>query len=337
MKVVLIIFLKMFRFRSTQTGNLALQAETAGAKTTFLNLLLGKYEYQGTISTSVNFEYFPFDVPDPSQNTLQIAKNIAGNVPLWELKRELLILQLSEDVLDRPFCTLSCGEQTKVLLASLFLKENRFLLIDEPTNHLDMNARKLISRYLNDKRGFILVSHDRAFLDSCIDHILSINRTNIEIQKGSFSSWHHNKQLQDNYELSENERLKKDMIRLQSAAKRTTAWSDKVEKTKYDTLNSGLRPDRGYIGHRAAKMMKRAKGIEARRETATEEKSKLLKNIESAEKLNLKPIPYFTDRLCSLRDVSIHYGENTVCENIDFTIRQNDRIALCGRNGSGKI
>jgi lincosamide and streptogramin A transport system ATP-binding/permease protein len=73
-----------------------------------------------------------------------------------------------------------------VLLAALFLKENSFLLIDEPTNHLDLHARKLVSDYLNDKSGFILVSHDRAFLDNCVDHILAINKTNIEIQKGNF-------------------------------------------------------------------------------------------------------------------------------------------------------
>ena len=56
--------------------------------------------------------------------------------------------------------------------------ENSFLMIDEPTNHLDMTARKLVSDYLNTKSGFILVPHDRTFLDNCVDHILSINKTN---------------------------------------------------------------------------------------------------------------------------------------------------------------
>ena len=64
-----------------------------------------------------------------------------------------------------------------------FLKENSFLLIDEPTNHLDAHGREIIRNYLNQKSGFILISHDRAFVDGCVDHILSINNTNIEIQK----------------------------------------------------------------------------------------------------------------------------------------------------------
>ena len=152
-------------------------------KTTFLNLLLKKYEYSGTISSSVPFEYFPYEVTDKEQLTTDVISSVYYDFQQWQLMRELNLLQVSEDVLYRPFDTLSNGEQTKVLLAALFLKENSFLLIDEPTNHLDVNARKIVGDYLNSKKGFILVSHDRNFLDSCVDHILSINRNNIEIQR----------------------------------------------------------------------------------------------------------------------------------------------------------
>ena len=305
-------------------------------KTTFLNLLLGKYEYKGSISASVGFEYFPFTVPDKSKNSLEVAQDGAGTFMLWELKRELSLLEVDEDVLYRPFGTLSSGEQTKVLLAALFLKENSFLLIDEPTNHLDMNARKLVSRYLNGKKGFILVSHDRAFLDGCIDHILSMSRTTIEIQKGNFSSWYENKARQDQFELAQNEHLKKEIKRLQSAARRTSGWSNQAEKAKHGIRIGGLRPDRGRIGHKAAKVMKRATSMEERRQTAVKEKSKLLKNIENTDSLRLNPLPYFSSRLVTLQDISILYGEKTVCGHVNFTVEQGDRIALCGKNGSGK-
>ena len=201
-------------------------------KTTFLNLLLKKYEYSGTISSSVPFEYFPYEVTDKEQLTTDVISSVCYDFQQWQLMRELNLLQVSEDVLYRPFNTLSNGEQTKVLLAALFLKENNFLLIDEPTNHLDVNARKIVGDYLNSKKGFILVSHDRNFLDSCVDHILSINRNNIEIQKGNFSSWLANKEAQDNFERNENEKLKKDIKRLSNAAKRTSDWSDKAESRK---------------------------------------------------------------------------------------------------------
>ena len=85
------------------------------------------------------------------------------------------------EVLYRPFETLSNGEQTKVLLAVLFAKENAFLLIDEQTNHLDLDTREIVMAYLKKKKGFLLVSHDRYFLDGCVDHILAINKEGIEI------------------------------------------------------------------------------------------------------------------------------------------------------------
>ena len=305
-------------------------------KTTFMNLLLGKYDYSGTISAHVQFDYFPFPVENKENNTMDVIADVHPDYVHWELMRELSLLGVSEEVLYRPFDTLSNGEQTKVLLAALFLKENSFLLIDEPTNHLDMHARKLVSNYLKSKSGFILVSHDRSFLDNCVDHILSINRTNIEVQKGNFSDWWENKQRQDNFELAENEKLKKDIKRLSESAKRTSHWSDEVEKTKNGTRNSGSKVDKGYIGHKAAKMMQRSKSIEQRQHSAIDEKSKLLKNIEKQDSLKISQLAYHKNQLVELDNVSISYGENEVCKNVSFSIQQGERIALSGKNGSGK-
>ncbi|SDG66166.1 Lsa family ABC-F type ribosomal protection protein [Desulfosporosinus hippei] len=305
-------------------------------KTTFLKLLLGNYEYSGKISASVSFEYFPFKVKNKEINTLDVINDIFPDYLHWKLMREFSLLEVSEEVLYRPFASLSLGEQTKVLLAALFLKENSFLLIDEPTNHLDMTARKLVSEYLKTKSGFILVSHDRAFLDNCVDHILSINKADIEIQKGNFSSWWNNKKRQDSFELAENEKLKKDINRLSNSAKRTNNWSQEVEKTKNGTTNSGSKLDKGYVGHKAAKMMKRSKSIESRQQSAIAEKSKLLKNIEEADSLKISQLAYHKNQLVELEAVSVSYGKTMICNDISFTIEQGDRIALIGKNGSGK-
>ena len=305
-------------------------------KTTFLNLLLGKYKYQGTISHNSCFTYFPFLVEDDTVDTLSIVENIYPNYVDWELFRELSLLEIEPSVLYRPFYTLSSGEQTKVLLATLFLKENSFLFIDEPTNHLDVRGRELVADYLNSKKGFILVSHDRHFLDGCIDHVLSINKANIEVVQGNFSSWFIDKERQDNFEISENRKLKAEIRRFEKTAKEKASWSNKVEKTKYATKNSGIKPDRGYVGHKAAKMMKRSKVLQARQKKAVEEKSKLLKNIESAESLKISQLDYHANQLVYLRDIAISYGDDTACQNVSFAIKKGDRIALRGKNGSGK-
>ncbi len=158
-----------------------------------------------------------------------------------------------------------------------FLNEGQFLLIDEPTNHLDTEARKLVSTYLKKKKGFILISHDRHFLDGCVDHILSINRSDIEVQSGNYSSWKLNFDRQQEHEQATNDRLQKDIGRLKHSSKRSAGWSNQVESSKNGTTNSGSKLDKGFVGHKAAKMMKRAKNIEARQQKAIDEKSNLLK------------------------------------------------------------
>ena len=305
-------------------------------KTTFLNLLLGKYSYSGTIHSSVEFEYFPYEVPDMSECTIEVMRNVCPMAEDWEMIRETSLLDVDAEALYRPFETLSNGERTKVLLAALFLGSDKFLLIDEPTNHLDAEGRKKLGEYLKKKKGFILVSHDRTLLDLCVDHILSINRTNIEIQQGNFSSWRHNKEMQDEFELAENAKLRKEIGRLSQAAKRTSEWSDKVESSKIGMTNSGSKIDRGYVGHKSAKMMKRAKNQENRMLEAAEEKSRLLKNIEQSDSLKIVPLTYQKDVLVSASELSLYYEEMQVCGHISFEIRRGDRIAVNGKNGCGK-
>ena len=93
------------------------------------------------------------------------------------------------------------------------------------------------------------------------------------MQSGNFSTWFTNFQRQQEFELAQNVKLKKSIDNMQKAAKRTSVWSDRIEASKY-----GNGPvDRGYIGHKSAKMMKRSKAIKVRQQRAIEEKSGLLK------------------------------------------------------------
>lgn len=304
-------------------------------KTTFLNLLMGKYEYSGKITADVNFDYFPFEVSDKTLTAYEIAEMYNPDYEQWKLDREVSLMDMDPDILFRKFNTLSKGEQTKILLAIMFLRENNFLLIDEPTNHLDETARKSVAKYLKKKRGFILVSHDRYFLDQCVDHILSINRANIEIQQGNFSTWWENKNRQDNFELAENEKLRKDINRLEKSAKQAADWSDRVEASKYN-IRGDLLQDKGYIGHKAAKMMKRSISAQNRKIQAIEEKSKLLKNIETIEDLKLDQLTNINGRLVEAQNLSISYGNNVIFENVNFYLEKGDRLQIKGKNGSGK-
>ena len=305
-------------------------------KTTLLNLLLGNMEYSGNISRNVHFDYFPYEVRDKKKTAIDILPEIYPEYDLWEVMKKLHDLELDEECLYQPFETLSNGQQTKLLLAVLFTKENTFLLIDEPTNHLDFQSRECVKRFLNKEKGFIVVSHDRDFIDACVDHIISINKNNIEIQKGNFSSWWENRKNQDNFEMNQNQKLKKDIARLEESVAQTQRWSDKVEKTKNGTRIAGLRPDKGAIGHKAAKMAQRSKAIEFRQNKAIEAKSKLLKNIEKQDDLFLNSEHLKDNVLIEVKNLSIFYGEKKIFEGLNFSVENGDRVAICGQNGSGK-
>lgn len=326
-------------FQIDTNWRLGFTGRNGRGKTTFLNLLLGKYEYRGSISASVAFSYFPYPVVDGSVLAMDAVEAMYPDYEYWRLQREMAKLQLDDEVLYRPYDTLSNGEQTKLQLAVLFSKENNFLLIDEPTNHLDIRGRELVSRYLRGKKGFILVSHDRSFLDGCVDHILSINRSDIQVCKGNFSTWMENKQRQDDFERAENEKLKKEISRLEETAREKAQWADTAEGRKIgaDPLKVDKPKNyRPYQGAKAAKAMARAKAIQQRQTAAIEEKSKLLKNIERGDTLKIFQTAFHSDRLAELRDVTIAYGREPVCQHISFAIRQGERIALQGANGCGK-
>ncbi len=316
---------------------LGLVGRNGRGKTTLLRILCGELEYSGKIISSVGFDYFPYAVPDGSETTESVLHSVCRDAEEWQIERELSYLDLDSDALERPFDTLSNGERTKALLAALFLNEGRFLLIDEPTNHLDAEARKLVSAYLRKKSGFILVSHDRRFIDGCVDHIMSINRSGIELQSGNFSSWLLNYERRQSSEEAQNEQLKKEIRRLGAAAKHAEAWSERAESAKYggDTSKHAV-VDRGYLSAKSARMMKRSKAIESRRQNAAAQKSELLKDTETAEELKLRPLLYRSERLAELKDLVVCYGGKEVCEPQSFEIKRGDRIALVGKNGSGK-
>lgn len=311
---------------------LGLIGRNGRGKSTLIKLLSGKEkEYSGEIfSSGVLFDTFPYAVKDPSRYTYEILCEIAPNAEDWEIIRELSYLDVDAEVLYRPYKTLSNGEQTKALLAALFCNEGHFLLIDEPTNHLDYEGRRIVASYLKKKKGFLLVSHDRRFLDECVDHIISINKNDIDVVSGNYSSWKANFDARQSYEIGKNEKLTKDIKRLEEASRRTSLWSDQTEKKK-----SGA-PDKGYIGHKAAKMMQRSKNIESRQQKAIEEKQDLLKNVEENEPLELHPLDFHSDPLITIKDLSVLYDGKEVFTPISLQINRGDRIALVGKNGCGK-
>ena len=248
-----------------------------------------------------------------------------------DILREASLLGFSEADMDRDITELSPGERTRCGIIALFLRKGVFPLLDEPTNHLDVSGRIMLGRYLSQKRGFMVVSHDRDFLDSCCDHTLYIGMNTIEVIAGNFSVWaeHNRKRLEEDEK--KNIKLKAEISNMKRAMTNKARWSMAVEKGKAGAY------DKGHVGALAAKLMKTSKVYEARVNRAIEEKESLFQ-----EKVKKRTLKLNTENarvgttVAAVSELAAGYGGRNVFENVNFSLNKGERLAVEGGNGSGK-
>ncbi len=336
--------LKDVTFNVDTDWKLGLIGRNGKGKTTLLNLFMGRYEYQGVISTSTRFDYFPYQVTekDNLKTAFELIESWKPSVESWQVMVQMNELGMDPECLYRPFGTLSYGERTRVMLAVLFADENEFLLIDEPTNHLDSAARDIVKEYLAAKKGFILVSHDRDLLDGVCDHVLVLNRASVEVQAGNFSTWWENKEKTDAFRQAENEKHIKEIGKLKNAADRTGKWAEKSEGSKigFDPVKEHDRSiaTRSFIGAKTKKMQARVKAVERRINREITEKEGLLQDIERVNDLKLQPLRYHKEVLINAYDLSLRYADadRELFRGLRFQVRRGERVVLSGDNGCGK-
>lgn len=305
---------------------LGLVGRNGRGKSTLLKLLMQELEYKGEIRTNLEFVYFPLAIRNPDYPAL-LAIDEVMPVEQWQLERECQLLGMDKTILWQPFASLSGGEQTRVMLAALFCDENRFSLLDEPTNHLDISGRDQLASYLEKKKGYIVVSHDRQFLDRVTDHTLVIERSQVLLYQGNFSTYETQKQRQDQFELDQNRALKSEIARIEKSAREKVDWGLEREKP------SGNDPFGNAI---AKRMMKRGKAIERRTNAKIEEKKSLLKNIEKIDDLTITPVTSHRNPVMRVRNLTLSYGDKALFEPISFELYQGEQLAILGPNGSGK-
>jgi len=336
-------------------------------KTTLLGLLSGRLRpTRGSLNTPIRPACFPYTPARADRPTLEVIRDAVAPFAAWEaemerllnqgddasiqrygellgdyeehggydidarIRREAAALSLDEAALEQRFDTLSGGQRTRALIAALFLLPHAFPLIDEPTNHLDLEGRALLGRYLARKRGFVLASHDRHFLDLCVDHVLSINRSDVRVHACSFSHWQDQMALEEEHERRRSENIQREVRAMERSARKRRGWSDAKEKQKI-----GTKCDTGYIGRRAALQMRRALAIERRMDAALEEKRALLKNAEKKRTLTLE-VERAPERVLEAEDLRVTLGGRALLGGLSLTVERGERVAICGPNGGGK-
>ena len=201
----------------------------------------------------------------------------------------------------------SGGWQMRIALAKLLLMQPNLLLLDEPTNHLDIEARDWLEAYLNDyPHAFILISHDRYFLDVTVKKVIEVWNKRVHFFSGNFSK----------YEVLKVERR----TQLESAFKNQR---DKVEQ-----LESFINKFR-YTATKAKQVQSRIKELE---------KIEKIEIPPDEKTIHFRfPQPKQSGRIVAeFRGVSKSYGTKHVLGNVSFNIERGDRIALVGVNGAGK-
>ena len=306
------------------TWKLALAGRNGRGKTTFFKLLKGELDHEGTINGVPPVIEFPMDVlPDTEE---------------WKVRKELNLMGTDPDIMWRPQETLSGGERTKLMLAYLFAEDGIYPLIDEPTNHLDRQSREAVASYLASKEGFILISHDRAFLDRCTDHTLVITKSGIELVNATFSTWWDNNEQRQESELARNSQIKKEMASIDAAMKKNAQWSRKAEASKSRNNPQGAEDHfrRAFEAKKASKLMSLSKNLEHRNERKLEEKQSLLKDLEREQTLKITGSTHHDRTPITLKDVSVYRDGEFIAGGINLVIGQGQKISLEGYNGCGK-
>lgn len=314
---------------------LGLLGRNGRGKTTLMRILLGQVKFTGTIISKLAFSYFPLRINDPQQFAGE-AVLTAVNAPTleqWQLERELNQMGVDPALLWQSYESLSGGEQTKVQLAALFALDGNFLLLDEPTNHLDQHGRQQVADYLaRKKQGFIITSHDQDFLDRVIDHTLVIERHQLVLSHGNYSTYFQQKHRRDQEALATNRQLRSEIKSLQRSRQQRLQWAQRAEGEKKHNSHA----DKGFIGAKAAKMMKKTTTTTNRLGAAIEERQGLLKEVEEVDRLPLNSLPSHHSTRLKVEKVTLTIAGRQLFKPVSFKVGAHDQVALSGPNGAGK-
>lgn len=231
---------------------------------------------------------------------------------------------------------LSGGEKTRLELAKLLISDPDILLLDEPSNHMDNQGINWLKKFINNFSGStVLVSHDRDLLDSVCDEIVEIdNKTSMHFS-GNYTFYIKEK---DQYIKTQRELYKKQkhkLANLTDEIQNRKSWFQKGQRTK-DKDGNDLR--REVKHHMRTKSAKQAKIIKSKERQKERIKENMVDYYSDKHRIRIdfdKNIPIGSE-LISLNNMSKRYGNNILFSNVNLTLQTRKKIALIGKNGSGK-
>ena len=232
-----------------------------------------------------------------------VYKNIA--------KASLLGLGFKEEEFEMDFSSLSGGQQTRVILCKLLLGQSNLLLLDEPTNHLDIESTEWLEGFLKDYNGaFIIISHDRYFLDRVTNKTFELENSRLTVYNGNYSSYVKQKEEREKTLLRNYENTTKEIQRIEGIIEQQKRWN-------------------------------REKNIKTA-ESKQKQIDRLEKDLEKPEilnesiKFNFRADAVGGTEVLRCKGLEMAFDSKRLFENTDIEINRGERVFLLGANGCGK-
>jgi len=201
----------------------------------------------------------------------------------------------------------SGGWQMRIALAKVLLEKPDILLLDEPTNYLDIEARSWLEDHLNKfTGGYLLVSHDRYFLDVCVNEVYELFQGNLKRYAGNYTSYEKTRQIE-----------------IAGLVKRFAEQQEEIEKTENLIRRFRYKASKASFAQELIKRLEKMERVEIP---------------ESFKKVNINfpPAPHSGNIALTLESISKSYGARKVLSNLDLTLDAKERIVVAGPNGAGK-
>ncbi|WP_088068215.1 ribosomal protection-like ABC-F family protein [Gottfriedia luciferensis] len=249
----------------------------------------------------------------------------------WETSIDQVLkkFQLPKELWNIPYCNLSGGQKTKVKLAKIMLKQPKLLILDEPTNHLDSESIEWLTNWLINFRGSALfISHERQFIDDVATVTVELTGEGTFKYSGGYSEY----KLQKEHE----RKTQQSLYEKQEAEKKKLIETINQYKQWFASSHNAASERDPFAKKQAAKNALRFKSKEKdleRLEKRKVEKPKEVKTITAA----FESDSFSAKKMITFENVDFSYdNDKTLFNQVNFSLNREDRLAVIGKNGSGK-
>lgn len=291
-------------FRIVDGEHVGIVGKNGAGKSTLVKIMIGAENFDAGTIGGLRAEDIGFveQTPHFTATTL-LDEMLTAGVEKFQARKILFGLGFTETELEKNPNHFSGGETAKISLAKALLNEPRILILDEPTNHLDIYAIDFLEEFIRNYRGTVIaVTHDRHFLQNCVEKILDMENFHATLYPGNYEKFLRLKQERHDAQLKAYERQQEEIAKLEDFVRRNKVRASTAKRARSRQT-----------------MLDRMERIERPPTAATA----LINLGDAAESAN---------RVLILEGVKF----KTVIENFSAELFKGEKVGLIGRNGVGK-